>query len=133
MKKPSIRQIKAFSFINSGMSKRQAMIKAGYSLATANQAKRVMDTESMHGLIENFQEELANVGLDIDFWVAKMKEWANATKIVGGREFPDYQTQIKCFEFWKSIIREIENGEVKPKRMLTLEEFWGEEKSENVN
>lgn len=107
-----------------GKSKRQAMIQAGYSISTANQAKRVMGTIGMRNLVETMQDKIYAVGITPEFMASKLKEWLEATKIVNGVECPDYNSQIASFDRWFEIVKEVEKKkENKPTRRISIEEW----------
>lgn len=83
-------------FLSDGLSKRQALIKAGYSLNSANQASRILATKSMEKLVGTFRDKLLDVGLDSRYFAAKIKEWAEAKK---------YDTQIEAYDRWIDVMR----------------------------
>ena len=109
MKQPSVRQIQAFHYINQGMSKRAAMIKAGYSPSTANQAMRVIHTQSMKAVTQSFADQLENEGLTTQYLAWKLKELVDATKFVDGVIVPDYKTQIEAMHQCIEILKNLEN------------------------
>lgn len=121
MKKASIRQIQALHYMSNGLSKRQSMIRAGYSISTANQATRVLKTQSMHQLIDTFQDKLNKLGITPDYVAAKLVEWFDATKIVNGHIVPDYEIQTKAYDICFKILKESEEPANKPERKIKLE------------
>jgi phage terminase small subunit len=133
------REIKVFQFLSQGMSKRQAMIKAGYAIQTADkQSKRFMERPIIKAVLMDIVDELEEVGINKGFIATKFKEWMTAEKIHGSltepdRLVPDYQTQLKAFAEYKDLVK-YEETKNKPeqgvKRKITLEEFWDEEQKE---
>lgn len=102
------------------MSKRKAMIEAGYSISTANQAKRVIQTNSMKGLTENLLDSLIGAGISAEFLANKFVEWLNAEN----SDKPDYNTQIGAFDRLIEIFKGLDEGkEKKSLRRLTVEEW----------
>ena len=100
------------------------MIEAGYSISTANQAKRVMQTASMKNLAETMQDKLYAVGITPDFIASKIKAWLEATKIVNGIKVSDWNTQIASFDRWFEIVKEVEDKKGnKPTRKISIEEW----------
>src|SRR6185369_10910459 len=80
--KPTIKQIMALKYINEGMSKRQAMIKAGYSPYVAERpTDRLMNAQGTKVALASMASELENSGLTITYMAGKFKEWMDATKI----------------------------------------------------
>jgi len=101
-----------------GLSKRQSLIQAGYSISTANQAKRVFKTEGMVSLMENFQHELVDAGLTTEYWVGKIKEWSES-------ESPKIQQE--AYNIWLEVMNTEESKKSEnPSRKITLEEWLKE-------
>lgn len=121
VKRASIKQVRTLQYLSQGMSKRQAMIKAGYSISSANQATRVLASKSMNDLIYSFGDKLLKIGLTPDYMVEKIKEWFKATKLVNGREVPDYEIQLRTHDIWREYMSEIDQQPAK--RKITLEEW----------
>lgn len=128
-KKPTIKQIKCFQNLQQGMSKRQAMLKAGYSVSSANQGARPLRKQGMKILMESFDGELINAGLTVEFVAGKVKEWITAKKPIFGKggtilqEIPDYQTQLSGFNCWKDGMGLNQKEGQKKSRQITLTEF----------
>lgn len=117
MRNPSIRQIKALQNLAQGMSKRQAMIKAGYSLSTANQAARVFDKKSMKNLLETYKELFEKAGINPAYIVGKFSEWLNSE---------NEEVQLKAYDRYEKIMGIVgkENQKTEGfKRTLTIQEF----------
>ena len=87
---------------NKKISKRQAMIQAGYSKTTASHPKQnLIDAPGTKTAIEQMKEKLAGRGITIDYMAEKYKEWMEAKKIKGSmtepdKIVPDYETQLKA-------------------------------------
>lgn len=64
--KPTPRQRKAFENIKAGMTKRDAMLKAGYSETTTLKPKQnFTDREGVKSLMQEYRTELKKCGIDI--------------------------------------------------------------------
>lgn len=130
-KQPTLKQIKALQYMNQGMTKRSAMLKAGYSVAAANHPKQaLMEKKSVRKILRGMADELQDVGLTQAYMANKVAEFMEASKIHSSptepdREVPDYQTQVRGYNIWKDAMEKAEGGESegKVKRKLTIEEF----------
>lgn len=87
--------MRAIKFLTEGLSKRQALIRAGYSLSSANQATRIIDSRSMGILVGAFQEKLLDEGLDSKFFAEKMKDWSDSKVPL---------VEIAAYDRWKTIM-----------------------------
>ena len=141
--RPTIKQTKALQFLKEekGISVRQAMIKAGYSVAAANKGKEFFKNKGVQNYLAGLKEYVTNQGLDNQKMASKFKEWIDATskhpEIVGRDEKgkpeyeyvdgPDYDTQIKAYDRWEKVMEMGENGGPKLKRRLSVEEFVNDE------
>lgn len=145
----TLKQIRAIQYKNQGMTTRQAMLKAGYSLSAAANPKRdLLDRPAVKQLIGTMWGELQDAGLTTQFMIDKFKEWLNAQKVVsamvinpkGGEtdleaagsktndfvEVPDYKTQLEAYKEWKKIAdqeRDSNTTGQPVRRRITLEEF----------
>ena len=149
-RKPTLKQIKALRYIQGGMTKRQAMLKAGYSKGAAmNPGTRLMKTKGVQNSLMAFSKKLAEDGLTDTYMVKKFKEWLEAQRtvsalVVGGKgdsakasttdfiEVPDYKVQLEAYKEWKKIMDQQEewsksDGKGQMKRKLTIEEFITDE------
>lgn len=62
--KPTKKQRKAFENIEAGMSKRQAMLAAGYSLKSAGNPKQeLLETKGYQQLVNEYRAHLKNAGI----------------------------------------------------------------------
>lgn len=103
-RKPTELQRKATELLatNPKLSKRRAMIKAGYSKITASHPKQnLIEAPGTRTAIEEMKEKLVGRGITIDFMAEKYKEWLSAKKIKGSMTEPDkvvndYETQLKA-------------------------------------
>lgn len=136
---PTLKQIKALQYINMGMSKRQALLKAGYSIEVAGHPGRAfIHKTGVKKMLNSMAMELADEGLTTQYMVNKFKEWMEAQKVehspvAPDKEVPDYQVQLKAYGEWKKIVDQHQaennpaNGQLK--RRLTIDEFvTGKEK-----
>ena len=136
--------------IEQGLSPRQAMIKAGYSVKSAGHPKgRLFMTEGVQTLADSFLLTLENAGVTHTILAKKYAEWLNATEVKGLKlkdeidengknkttlvplEVPDYHTQLEAGKMLKEIMK-ITPKESKdtPSRRITLEEFINTETSQ---
>lgn len=126
--KPTLKQIKALKYISQGMTKRSAMLKAGYSMSTAAHPKReLLSHKGVQNSLASLKTRLVDKGMTDEFMVNKFWEWMNAQKLTNSltepdREVPDYQTQLKAYDKWKDLQDDMGGGG-KVKRKLTIEEF----------
>lgn len=141
----TLRQIKAIKYLSEGMSKRAAMMKAGYAVTTAmHEAHKLTTSTAVEGLLDKLKDDLAQKGLTTDKIADKFVEWLDAQRTVGARvvvkreggelptaesrtddfiEVPDYDTQIKAYDRWKGIMDSGDKKDKGIKRKLTIEEF----------
>ena len=129
VRQPSAKQLAAIHYHNSGMSKRAAMIKAGYSGYTAGNPGKMLSRPSTKLALEVLETEMDKQGVTIEKMARKMAEWIDAQKIHGSmtepdREVPDYETQLKAYDRWAKI-KKIDEDVNKPKmkRQMTVTEF----------
>lgn len=126
--KPTIKQTKTLQFIKEGDSIRNSMIKAGYSVKTANKGREFFKQKGVQSYVNGLQEYVVNAGLTNQKMADKFKEWIDAEKITTShtepdRSVPDYETQLKAYDRWEKIMNMGESGGPKLKRKLTVEEF----------
>lgn len=117
MKRPSIRQVKALHNLSQGMSKRQALIQAGYSVSSSNQAARVFDKKSMQNLLETYQGLFKEAGITPEFVVSKFSDWFNSE---------NEEIQLKAFDRYEKIMGILGKEDSRRdglKRRLTVEDF----------
>ncbi len=119
--------------MNQGMSKRQALFKAGYSNEVASHpTKQFMEKRGVKIMINTMAMELADAGLTTAYMVNKFKEWMEATKQTNSftepdKTIPDYKVQLEAYKEWKKILDQHQaennpnNGQLK--RRLTIDEF----------
>ena len=130
---PTLKQIQALQYINQGMSKRQALLKAGYSNEVASHpTKLFMKTSGVKRMLNTMARELADEGLTVAYMVNKFKEWLEAEKVTNSftepdKKVPDYKIQLDAYKEWKKIVDQHDAqhnptvGQVK--RRLTIDEF----------
>lgn len=126
-------QIKGLHYMNQGYSKRQALLKAGYSLEVAEHpTKQFMEKGGVKKMIETMGNELVDAGLTTAYMVNKFTQWMEAQKVVTSpteedKYVPDYAIQMKAYQEWKKIMdadRALHNpGGEQVKKRLTIEEF----------
>ena len=139
---PTLKQIKALQYMNQGMSKRQALIKAGYSESVySHPQKAFMQKKGVRQIIDTMVGELNDAGLTTAYMVNKFKEWMESQQSVvtkGGQVIeigPDHQLQLAAYREWKKIIDQEkgDNPNGKVKRKMTIEEFVTGEEQEVIN
>lgn len=127
-RKPTIRQILALKYINQGMSKRKAMMKAGYKASTAsNPSDNLMDKKGTARILDTMKAELVNEGLVPKYMAQKFAKWMEAKKIEHSHTGPDIEVednefQLKAFKEWQKIMG-IQETDSHVRRKLTIEEF----------
>ena len=122
-KNATLKQVTALKLISQGYSKRQAMLKAGYSAGSADHpSSRLLQRVSTQEMLDDFRDILVKEGLTAAYMANKFKEWLNAGKSNGN---PDYTTQIRCYDRWKDILEREESPENhgKIKRRISFEEW----------
>lgn len=154
--KPTVKQIKALQLMNGGMSKRQAMIQAGYSTYVAEKPyKDFLGAAGVKSQIVSMATMLEDAKLNTVYMVEKFKEWLEAQKVVSARvvaakgkpssfdeeleeadsktddfiEVPDYKTQLEAYKEWKKVMDQASNPDTtgkKVSRKMTIEEFINE-------
>ena len=123
-RKPTRKQTMFLHYLSQGHSKRQSMLKAGYSLSSANVPKNILSKPTMQATMESMTDILARSGLTAEYAAVKLAELLEATKMVNGKEFPDYSVQLKAFDIWFDIMKAAEKVEKEiPKRRISIEEF----------
>lgn len=118
----TIKQIKALQYMNQGMSKRKAMIKAGYAVPTAQQpGRKFFSRQGVKQMILDMGTELVDQGLTTKYMALKFKQWMETE--TGGK--PDTRVQIEAYREWKKVMdqREEAKSGLRMKRKLTIEEF----------
>jgi hypothetical protein len=130
---PTLKQVQALQYMNQGMSKRKALLKAGYSNEVASHpTKAFMKSAGVKQIAQTMYMELAMAGITSEFMIDKFKEWLNATKQTNSytepdKTVPDYAIQLKAYQEWKKIVDQ-HDAEHNPtvgqiKRRLTIDEF----------
>lgn len=128
------RKAKALTYMLQGYSKRQSMLKAGYSTNVASKPTEWLSQKSIQSVLASMQDKFISAGITPEFIAAKMKEWLSAEKTIAttimGTQIksPDYDTQLKAFDKWKGVVGPTNPTTPGKTRKLTLEEFvWGGE------
>lgn len=118
--KPTAKQIKALSYRLQGYTRRQSLIRAGYSLKYASQPGRTFRSPVLKNLLASMQEEFQRQGITQTFIAAKFKEWFDAKD---RHRDPNYEVQLKAFDRFKSVIDQENDQKSQITRRITLEEF----------
>lgn len=120
-KQASQKQLVAIQLVSQGMSKSEAMRKAGYSEKTVNTPKQVFTSQAIVTAVDKFKLELKDKGLTTDYMAAKIQEWMDAQDSKGN---PDYLIQQNAYKFLKEILIDQEVKDKQPiKKTLTLTEY----------
>lgn len=93
------------------ISKRQAMLKAGYSpMSALNPKQNLMETQAIRSIIDKFHLQLKNEGITTEIVAKKYAEHLNAQKPIIDlktgeviAEVPDYKTQTEARKDLKDI------------------------------
>lgn len=115
-----------------GYTQRQAALKAGYSVMTAN--KQVMKNQrTLVSFFEGVRGRFSKLGVDEDFVAEKIREWMTANKVVvtrtGEMEVPDYKTQIEAYDRFQKLVEPGKDSDKGKKREIKLTEWiQGDEK-----
>lgn len=120
-KQATQKQLVAIQLVSQGLTKSEAMRKAGYSEKTINTPKQVFTSQAIVTAVDKFKLELKDKGLTTDYMAAKIQEWMDAQDSKGN---PDYLIQQNAYKFLKEILidQDKENkGQVK--KTLTLTEY----------
>lgn len=130
--KATIKQIRTLQYMNQGMSRRKAQLKAGYSQAHADIPKHIFfKKKGVQQMIVDMAEQLVNQDLTTQYMAIKFKQWIEAKNDKGN---PDTKQQIDAYREWKKVMdqhQEAESG-LKMKRKLTIEEFVMDGKKEKA-
>lgn len=121
--KATLKQIKTLLYMNQGMSKHRAQLKAGYSKVGANKTKKsFFAKKGVKQMIVDMADQLADQGLTTQYMAVKFKQWLEAETVQG---IPDTKNQIEAYKEWKKVMdeRDTAEGGLKMKRKLTIEEF----------
>ncbi len=122
-----------------GLSRRQAQIKAGYSLKQIEIRNSAKFHKTLMTFIETMEDKLKRQGLTETYMAEKLGEWIDAKRTVSARstgkkadeqtddfiDVPDYDTQIKAFDRWEKIfnpVRDRKSDEGK-KRQVTFTDW----------
>lgn len=120
---PTIRQIKTLQYMNQGMSKRKAMVMAGYTQNWAERPyKEFFKSPAVRSVLLGMKDIMIDMGLTKEFMAAKVKEWVTAE----GEKGPDYDTQLKAYDRWEKIMEkeeQIQGQGGKVKRKIEFTEF----------
>ncbi|MDD5407039.1 MAG: hypothetical protein PHE73_08895 [Sulfurovaceae bacterium] len=136
------KQILKAKYMLAGYTRRQAELKAGYSVSTADgpkgknppkgQSYELTVEAFLHGIHARFLKE----GLTQEYVAMKMKEWFDAQKPLYNMKtgekiasIPDYRTQLQGFKEWKDLVVPKNHGITQPKkRSITLTEYVMDDK-----
>lgn len=126
-RRPSPLQIKALQLVQQGMSKRKAMLQAGYSLSSANNSQKLMRARGVKNALESMRTYLEQEGINQERLAKKLNQFLEQKKIDHSHTEPDMlvdDTDTQRFAWDRA--HKIVNPDTPPeglKRKLTIEEF----------
>ncbi len=103
-----------------GMSKTEALRKAGYSESTVRTPQKVFTSQAIMTAVDKFKLELKDAGLTTEYMASKFREWMEKGNVL---------EQQSAYKLYKEVVLDQEL-KTKPeegqlKRRVTLEEFIG--------
>lgn len=109
-------QLKALTLHAQGLTKTEAVKKAGYSKSVQNVPSQVFTGTAIVSAVDRFKLQLKDVGLTTEYWATKFKQWS---------EHPDPKTQQEAYKLYREIAlaNEIKKPEDSIKRTVTLTEY----------
>jgi hypothetical protein len=113
-------QLMAINLHSQGMSKTQAMRKAGYRESTISNPRNVFSSNAIVTAVDKFKLQLNDKNLTTEYMATKLSEWFEATDAQGN---PDYTTQLQAYKLVKEIVIDSEVKQDKPIRTVTLSEY----------
>lgn len=128
------KQKRMAQFMLQGYTKRQAMLKAGYSKNVADKSM-LSNQKTILAFFEGVRGRFSRLGVDEGFVAEKMREWMTANKTLltkhGEKEVPDYKTQIEGYDRFAKLI-EPKEMVVGKKREIKLTEWIKDEEEEVI-
>lgn len=126
------KQMGMAKYMLEGYTRRQAMLKAGYSENVANKSI-LSNQKTVLSFFEGVRGRFSKLGINEDFMAEKMAEWLNADKTIvtknGEVSVPDYKTQIEAYDRFSKLIDPVKT-ETGKKREIKLTEWISGEKEE---
>lgn len=131
MRSPTPLQKKLFHYLAQGMSRRSAMLKAGYSLSMANSSTGLFKSPQMKKYMSSVVHIMEKNGIDKEYIAKKFGEWFEAEKHVTShtepdKMLPDYDIQLKAYDRYKTLEESASARETDGKkisRKITVEDF----------
>jgi hypothetical protein len=126
------KQMGMAKYMLEGYTRRQAMLKAGYSQHVADKSV-LSQQKTVLSFFEGVRGRFSKLGINEDFMAEKMAEWLNADKTIvtknGEVSVPDYKTQIEAYDRFSKLIDPVKTDKGK-KREIKLTEWISGEKEE---
>lgn len=99
-----------------GLSKTEAVRRAGYSESVQRVPKQVFTGQALINAVDKFKLELKDQGLTTDYWAAKFAEWAKKGNI---------KQQQETYKLYKEVAldSDLKKPEDNIKRTFTLTEY----------
>lgn len=138
------KQKKLAHYLLQGLTKRQAMLRAGYTpTVSSNTTYSNPRLQRVLTYVESLRGKMEKQGLNDDYIAKKFKQWLEAQKVVSARkgsnadsstddfiEVPDYDIQIKAYDRYDKVMSL--EGKSQPgfkKREISLTEWIKEDSS----
>lgn len=138
---PTKKQVLAMNYRLNGMSRKKAVLKAGYSPKyTGNRMAKRIDQLIEITMGDELKKRLEQRGLTLDKYADKFKEWLDAQATITTKSgetvvTPDYNTQIKAYDRIAEIVGINDKpivGQGGIARKITMEEYTFGEDPENL-
>jgi len=134
------KQLAMAHYLMQGYSKRQALLKAGYSVKVAQRYTYQTSTvKTVMTYLEGMKGKLEERGINNDYIADKFKTWFEAQKVIAARnpskeadehtndfiEVPDYDTQLKAYDRFEKIVNPVKMNpqDGMKKREISLTEW----------
>jgi hypothetical protein len=138
-RKLSPKQKLVAEYLLKGFSRRQAMLKAGYTLQHVAKHNTPTYNRTVMTFVESMEEKLRSKGLTEQYVADKFKEWMDAKKVVSAYrtgksadettddfiEIPDFDIQLKAYDRLEKILNSRNNApkDAPKKREVTFTEW----------
>lgn len=133
-RKMTRKQMLQAQYMLQGYTRRQAMLKAGYSEAMSTKSS-IKNQKTVLSFFEGVRGRFSKLGVDENFVAEKMKEWMNAHKTLltknGELDVPDYKTQIDGYDRFTKLIDPEKKVGTKKREIKLTEWISGEKESDD--
>lgn len=132
-RKMSRKQMLQAQYMLQGYTRRQAMLKAGYSEGMSSKSS-MKNQKTVLSFFEGVRGRFSKLGVDENFVAEKMKEWMNAHKLLltkeGEIDVPDYKTQIDGYDRFTKLIDPEKTVGTKKREVKLTEWITGDKEGE---